>query len=348
MIKSLEIKNFRCFRKIEVTGLNQVNVLVGANGSGKTTFLEALFLASGASPELALRLRSFRGMGTSIEIPSEGLEALWKNLFHDFDQRKTISIDLIATNQESRHLTVSLGSSEELRLPLRSLDRPQILSSAVEFSWRDASGRIFKSRPTVSEDRLSFPQDRTTSRAVFVPSSFRLSPEEAAKRLSTLSRKNESEDLAEILRSVYPDVEDISVENSDGNWEVFAKVAHLSERLPMALYSAGASRLVAIALSITAVPNGVVLIDELENGFYYQSLTKIWRVLSEMARSYKCQLFVSTHSQECLRALSDLDESELAHSFALLNVQSASDGSRVAVSTGEVMASAIQSGFEVR
>jgi AAA15 family ATPase/GTPase len=95
-------------------------VIVGANGSGKTAFLESLFLASGASPELAIRLRNFRGMGTTLEIPPEGLEAIWKNLFYNFDQRKTVSIDMDATNRESRSLTISLGSAEELRLPLRS------------------------------------------------------------------------------------------------------------------------------------------------------------------------------------------------------------------------------------
>jgi predicted ATPase len=139
----------------------------------------------------------------------------------------------------------------------------------------------------------------------------------------------------------------MSVENSDGSWEVFVKVADLEERIPMALYSSGASRLVAIVLAITASKRGVVLIDELENGFYYKTLPEIWRVIQSIAASYNAQVFVSTHSNECLNAIGPLAH-EHAGDFCLMNIEAAEDGSRVTLSTGDVMAAAIQSGFEVR
>jgi AAA15 family ATPase/GTPase len=42
MLKSLEIKNFRCFESFRLEQLGQVNLLVGSNNSGKTSILEAL------------------------------------------------------------------------------------------------------------------------------------------------------------------------------------------------------------------------------------------------------------------------------------------------------------------
>jgi AAA15 family ATPase/GTPase len=44
MLKSLEIKNFRCFESFRLEQLGQVNLLVGSNNSGKTSILEALHL----------------------------------------------------------------------------------------------------------------------------------------------------------------------------------------------------------------------------------------------------------------------------------------------------------------
>jgi predicted ATPase len=355
MIKSIEISNFRCFGRAEIKGLHRVNVIVGPNGSGKTALLESLFLASGGSPELALRLRNFRGMGTTVEVPSEGMETIWKNLFHQFDQSRPVTVSLQASHQKSRRLTISRGDSELMDLPLVPtkgfrFDRDAkqaAVRSAIEFVWRDAFGNEFRSKPIIADDKLSFQQAPSPNKVVFVPSNFRLSPEEAAKRLSSLSRRNEAADLVSVLSSVYPDIEDISVENSDGNWEVFVQVRYLNERIPMALHSAGASRLIAMMLAVTTVPGGLALIDEVENGFYYQRLPEIWRVLHTLAETFDAQLFVSTHSREALHALTPLF-AEHADSFALLNVDSTGGSTRITVSAGEIMASAIQSGFEVR
>jgi len=44
-IKWVEIENFRSFSELKIEGLGDVNIIVGKNNTGKSTFLEALFLA---------------------------------------------------------------------------------------------------------------------------------------------------------------------------------------------------------------------------------------------------------------------------------------------------------------
>ena len=66
-----------------------------------------------------------------------------------------------------------------------------------------------------------------------------------------------------------------------------------------------------------------------------------------LADSFKCQVFASTHSNECLEALSAI-VNESPDSFSLLNLEFVKDTSRVTVSPGEVMAAALKSGLEVR
>jgi len=44
-IKWVEIENFRSFSKLKIEGLGDVNIIVGKNNTGKSTFLEALFLS---------------------------------------------------------------------------------------------------------------------------------------------------------------------------------------------------------------------------------------------------------------------------------------------------------------
>ena len=60
MLKTVRIKNFRGFTDLTLDGLERVNLLAGANGTGKTAILEALFLHVGAhNPEIGLRINIF-------------------------------------------------------------------------------------------------------------------------------------------------------------------------------------------------------------------------------------------------------------------------------------------------
>ena len=49
MYSRISIKNFRGIGSLEVDGLRRINLIVGRNNSGKTTFLEGLFLLGGAT-----------------------------------------------------------------------------------------------------------------------------------------------------------------------------------------------------------------------------------------------------------------------------------------------------------
>jgi len=65
MITSIRVENFRCFEKLQIDNMGLINVIVGKNGAGKTSLLEALFLPGG-DPPLALHLEGMRGAANQI------------------------------------------------------------------------------------------------------------------------------------------------------------------------------------------------------------------------------------------------------------------------------------------
>jgi hypothetical protein len=82
MIKTSTVENFCPFERIEMRDMRRLNLLVGDSGSGKTALLDAIYLAMGVSPELALRIRAWRNQETfqlSAERPH--VDSLWKDLF---------------------------------------------------------------------------------------------------------------------------------------------------------------------------------------------------------------------------------------------------------------------------
>jgi putative ATP-dependent endonuclease of the OLD family len=67
LIKRVQAKHFRCI-KDEILNCENLTALVGANGSGKSTFLKALNLFYEASPKLDSRDCYGGDQGKPIEI----------------------------------------------------------------------------------------------------------------------------------------------------------------------------------------------------------------------------------------------------------------------------------------
>jgi AAA domain len=143
MIESLEIENFRAFKKLSLAKLKPLNIIVGDNASGKTALLEAIFFATGPSPEIGVRMRQWRGFEVGGPIPHTDIyEALWADLFCGFSKNAVIKIDLHGTRNDSRSLTIFYDKSEPITLPLS--DKPASMPATytpVTFRWESTRQR---------------------------------------------------------------------------------------------------------------------------------------------------------------------------------------------------------------
>jgi AAA15 family ATPase/GTPase len=90
-----------------------------------------------------------------------------------------------------------------------------------------------------------------------------------------------------------------------------------------------------------------MLIDEVENGLHYSVLRHVWPLLMSFSRKFNVQVFVSTHSRECLRSLlPTLQENE--DEFSLLQPRRGEAGHEVRQNEGPVLTSALLEDFEIR
>jgi predicted ATPase len=105
------------------------------------------------------------------------------------------------------------------------------------------------------------------------------------------------------MKEEFPHIESLSVEISHGAPMIFASVPYLPEKIPVTLLSSGINKLLCLLLAIASYPKGAVVIDEIEIGFYFSRMPSVWRLLLSFAKKYDVQIFASTHSEECLKAL---------------------------------------------
>ena len=360
MIDSLTVENFRCFEKLTLENLGWVNVVVGDNGAGKTSLLEAISLGMGSSPELAIKFRLLRGLGgmLAVSVLRSSYEALWRDLFYRLDQRRTIRIKLSGTAETRRSLRVSYAAEEATTTPIplgeTSVDAFGSVEDAsvvtpITFEWKDAGGTTYAMKPVIDKRQLAVVGTPMPALAAFFSSAFATvtPPSESATQFSELSKSLKDGPFRRVLKDVFPQISDLSVETDLGTPMLYCKVPWLPQKVPVGMVSSGIHKLMSILLGIADLSKGVVLVDELENGLYYKAMPRVWKALHRFGKAYKTQLFVSTHSKECLEAaLPALQDNE--SDFRLIRVENQKGKRTARLFKGKDFEAAIETDTEVR
>lgn len=354
MIKSIEVNNYRCFEHLALKDLGRFNVIVGENSSGKTALLEALFFP-GCDPQAVFQLRSWRGLQPVQLLPNRAAYgAVWKDLFYGYAQNKIVKINLVGTPENTRELQILYVANDQT--PLFTGEAKELAqlkdSSAITpitFRTRDSGGTTFERSVVYINGSFSVVGAAPPNALIhFLPSNTASNMVAVAAQFSELSKQNKEEYVIDALQRVFPQIKNLSVEVSGGVPDLYCLVDGLPEKTPVGIVSNGIMKLLTILLTISALSKGIILIDEIENGIYYKIFPKMWKAVHEFCEYYDVQLFVSTHSEECLN---DLLPTMAGHEekFRLLRLEQTKEAKHTVVQfEGKDFESALETGTEVR
>lgn len=299
MLNYIEIQNFRGISHARVTGGSRLNVLVGPNGTGKTAFLEAIYLAAGNSPQNILKTKQWRGRETQFAgTPGEVYDALWSDTFRD-PRLGRAEISLNSTIYGRRSVQIERTAPIETFSP----SGDSLSSNAgMIFRWITPNGAE-EIVPRLSDQGLQIPAvDAPAPSVFFMPARMNASETETARAFSQLSVEGKEKPFLKAFKSEFNWLSDISVEAPSGLPAVYARLPS-GRKLPLTMISGGISHLAGLLLRLTAHRNSILLVDEIENGFYHDRYASIWRLLFDIAEQTDSQIFATSHSLECLIAL---------------------------------------------
>jgi ABC-type transporter Mla maintaining outer membrane lipid asymmetry ATPase subunit MlaF len=353
MIETIEIENFRSFSRIAIPNCRRINIIVGDNGSGKTALLEAVFVAAGPSAETTLRTRAWRGGGEgSFQGTHEQMDrALWGDLFHNFNVEKPAIVKLKGTKDHTR--SVAIHFQDEIKttaVPKRGGGAQLSFEHRrpVEFEWKAPGGYKLTMSPYLEDGQIKFPPaPNTLVRSSFYAANRTYASFEVANRFSELSRTFRHNKFIDLLTAKFQNLEDLSVESVGGIATMFATVTGLSEKIPLSLASGGMNKLVAILLAFSSQPGGIVIIDEIESGFYYKKIPLVWDSILALAKAFDVQVFASTHSGECLRAAAELAENNIDE-FSLFRTSNQNGVTSVRQIGSQKLIAAMEEDIELR
>lgn len=320
MYKSFEIKNFRCFNDFKVEKLKRINLFAGKNDVGKTSLLEALFIHSGAyNANHAITVNTLRGF-TQFEIHSIQKESPLNLLFKDFNTDR--SIEFVSTNDEQtkRKSTFSLvNNPEELNhfittffenkqqtdSVLTTIDISQLFKLIDE---ETDEINVSKKKRSISHYLLlnskgisQLPTISPPFETIFFPAKGYLSFLDELNRFGKVVTLKKKDQLIKALQIIEPSIKDIELSNYSGLPLISVDVG-LDQLIPISVMGQGLSRMLSFVLGMMNAENGVILIDEIENGIYHENLPMMWRFLVKIAESMNIQIFATTHSLECINS----------------------------------------------
>jgi len=361
MYQSFEVNNFRCIRELAVADLQRVNLLAGMNNVGKTSLLEALFLHCGAyNTELSLRINAFRGIeSVKLEL-GQWAETPWDSLFNDFDTSK--KVQLVGKNETSVRRVLRLKvmrQHEELAQIGKSLQYGPNGSSRVSLSSEVAhvlelgyeAGSRQRGKYYMILDQKGIRSEPIAPPppfpAFYLPTRTRIPLIEDADRFGNLDKIGGLDALLKILQLIEPRLRRLSIIPSGGVPIIHGDIG-LSRMVPIPIMGGGTVRLTRLVLAIGNAPNGVVLVDEIENGIHHSLLTKLWSAIGVVARQFNAQVFATTHSLECIVAFHNASKDSGIYDFRLHRLDRFKESTRVVTYDQSTMEAAIETGLEVR
>jgi AAA15 family ATPase/GTPase len=104
-----------------------------------------------------------------------------------------------------------------------------------------------------------------------------------------------------------------------------------------------------IVLSLLNAKDGVLLIDEMENGLHYRIQENLWRIIFEFSTKLNIQVFVTTHSWDVIESFSKISVEHPEEGVLYRLGRSRFDGKLSSYRYSEqALQSATQSEMEVR
>jgi len=337
MYKSFEIKNFKCFEHLKLENLARVNLIAGKNGVGKSALLEALYLhCDGHNPEILLTFIKPRRRPVDLWQQGISMTSLCRGFFRGFD-----------TNQAIQMTGTNLGASTRT-IELRLVDHPKHGASdrlALRLSG-GGSGPFFVSLYGQSFRCDPEPPGHAVL-AYFGGGISPIDPRTDSVRFSELTKAGHEQRILRTLRIVEPGLKGLELLVDEGALLLHGRVG-LPQPVPLPEMGDGIRRLGSLVLELGVCGNGVLLVDEVENGLHYSVLEDVWRVIAEAARQFNVQVFATTHSRECVgaatEAFKESKSDELAF-YRLVNIDGKIENTRY---ESETLADAIETGWEVR
>ena len=376
-LADLFIENFRGIQRLEIPRLGRVTLIAGQNAAGKTALLDAVrvYASGGRYARLRHLLESREEYTSFTNEDNVGFsEPDWSRLFYEprvpivigpaqqADARIAIRMTPLSDlNEEQAAVWERMSLDDVIDVPLYVLRGTYgAKERAYPLLFADAPSASARVRYKIDERRTTPYRMRRDDEAwselpcEYLETGLPNNQDLSSRWDRIVLTETESlplQALSFILGDEVANAAAVEIKSMDMKRfgrQIMVKFKSHPHPMPLTSLGKGALRLFDMALALAASRNGILLIDEAENGLHYSLQPEFWSLMLETAHKNNVQVLATTHSWDCIRGFAQAALANPCAEGLLFRLDKAEHGLRALEYEEEDLEAAVEQGIEVR
>lgn len=287
------IQKYKIFDSFRIDRLRKINIFTGLNNAGKTSILEAIYYLTKQND-----IVSFLEL-IKLKNKLDSLNPLWLNKV--FNAEDEISVSGTFNNKnttirfrkfEARNIDKKNDYIASYNLTAQIDDRE--LSNIIHTFQYDTVKRENEKVEHLCNSRFKSPYFYNTREII---DTYNKNTQIKSNDLTAINQ------VIKFVKEIDENINDIRLNDDYGVERFIVDSSRFSNRnIEITNYGEGLQRVFEIALAFAASRNGIVCIDEFETAIHYSLLLKFTKFIQELADIFNVQVFITTHSKECIDA----------------------------------------------
>lgn len=312
MFNSLLIEKFKSINSLKIDNLSRINLFFGKNNCGKTTLLEAIFLLSGISnPDLFRRCNSFRNFNQISDL---------SYFFHNLNVNNDIHLvsrgnngiydrnEKIKFSKIERKIIYNKENDSEIN---NISDTSMLLISGDVNNQTVESSLTLKFLKSGKRNEIKIPKNyQEKINCIYLAPGITI--ESVPNMVHKIFEDKKENMVLDALKLFDPKIKDFILFNN----EVMVDVG-FEKRIPINLLGDGVRKFFTLIVCIYSSKDGVLIVDEIDNGLHFSSMETLWSIIFKTAEIFNTQLFITTHNIDSLKGLKKVIDVEQKYKKAV-------------------------------
>ena len=327
---NLKIEKFRGIKNLELNELNDINIILGDNNSGKTSILEAINLLK--SDNIFNLFSMLKNRNLSYDINNfiyyfpihENNIKMHANLLKgktNLDisyEEKSVVFDketyVAGLNEElkaaySRLIDMSQQHGKEDKKIICKIKYNDVEKEYDFLNFDLKYGRISEN---YSDDIVKIitetPFDHFKNTLSIMP--------------DILSSDSYSKMYIEVLRLFDSSIENVMIINNKNYpfiFDVYVKKEN-EDPMPLSIFGDGLKKVALLGSFLVKSRDGILLIDEIETSLHHKYYSDVFAFIVRIARAFNVQVFITTHNDETIKEFLKINEKYKDNKNDIVNI----------------------------
>lgn len=288
---SILISNFKKLVNFKLENLRRINILAGPNNSGKTTILEAIYILCNQN-DIGGLFQLIKSRSKVSGIDPKYLDNLLQKPFLLGGNFNKCDVEL----QIEKYQDSSIEKYDDYITSVKAAGKIEdtINSTIIHTYEKNNMKREFVNVQHVCNSFFSSPYCFELDNLIRIYNT----------TIQTKINGKMTFDLViDFIRRIDPDINKIILTEENGEKKfVVDSQKFKDQNIDLTSYGEGMLRIFELALCFASCKNGVLLIDEFETAIHYSLLLEFTKFIQELSEYFNVQVFLTTHSKECIDA----------------------------------------------